>query len=291
MLTIFTPTYNREKLLKNVYNSLIRQTCLDFEWLIIDDGSTDNTTKVVDKFISEKKLRIRYIKKENGGKHTAHNVAVENAQGNLFLCLDSDDILSQYAVEIIINNIYKLLKDDCGFICYKSKSNGELLSKAFKNDFKEHCGLFELNTKHHVVGEFALVFKTDILRKFLFPVFKGEYFIGENVLYDKLEQKGYKFCPLPNVIEICEYQQDGLSSNFDKIIKNNPAGYCLYFMQRIDMQKNFLSRLVICSKYHAFCFFASKNKTKYIGKNRFFVKCTIPTGWICWLYYKLARKF
>lgn len=291
MLTIFTPTYNREKLLEKVYNSLIRQTCLDFEWLIVDDGSTDNTKIIVNKFIDEGKICVRYIKKDNGGKHTAHNVAVKNAYGDLFLCLDSDDILTEQAVEIIINNQRELLKDDCGFICYKAELSGKLLSTAFKDNLKKHCGLFELNRKYHIVGEFALVFKTEILKNFLFPVFENEYFIGESVLYDQLEQKGYKFCPLPIVIEICEYQKDGLSSNFNKIMKNNPAGYCLYFMQRIDLQKNFLLKLIISSKYHAFCFLAGKNKTKYVGKNGFFVRCTIPIGLICWLYYKVIRKF
>ncbi len=103
MLTIFTPTYNRAKLLNDIFNSLEKQSCFDFEWLIIDDGSSDNTESVVMNFFHSSSFPIRYIKKKNGGKHTAYNLALENARGKLFFCLDSDDYLPSNAVEKIKN--------------------------------------------------------------------------------------------------------------------------------------------------------------------------------------------
>ena len=103
-LTIFTPTYNRADILNKAYKSLKRQTNKDFIWLVVDDGSIDNTEDVVKGWIDENIIEIKYIKKENGGKHTAYNVAVENTSTELIMiALDSDDYLSDDAVEIILD--------------------------------------------------------------------------------------------------------------------------------------------------------------------------------------------
>ena len=100
--TIFTPTYNRADLLKKLYESLKNQSFKNFEWLIVDDGSTDNTCETIQGFQEENIIDIRYIKKENGGKQRAYNVGVENAKGELFICLDSDDIYVENGLEIIL---------------------------------------------------------------------------------------------------------------------------------------------------------------------------------------------
>jgi glycosyltransferase involved in cell wall biosynthesis len=114
LITVFTPTYNRAKLLKRLYDSLCVQTFTDIEWLIIDDGSVDNTEKIVNGFIAENKIGIRYIKQRNGGKHRAINHGVREAKGELFFIVDSDDWLPEDSLETI-NKYYQGIKDDKSF--------------------------------------------------------------------------------------------------------------------------------------------------------------------------------
>lgn len=286
MLTVFTPTYNRGEKLRRLYNSLLSQSDNDLEWLIVDDGSTDNTAEIISEF-SANKFPIRYYKKKNGGKHTAYNYALEKARGEIFICVDSDDYLAKDVVSIISKKYYELNANI--ILAYKVDTLGNMLSQPFPQNL-EKSGILQLADFYNCRGEFTLIFKTEYAKQYPFPIFKEENFVTESVVYDRMFISENAFL-LREIITVCEYQKNGLTNNTNKIMKKNPAGYCLYFMQRIDLQKNFLLKLIISSKYHAFCFFAGKNKTKYVGKNRFFVRCTIPIGLICWLYYKAIRKF
>ena len=116
LLTVCTPTYNRAHTLPRLYESLVRQTSQDFEWLVVDDGSTDNTRELVDGWVAEGRIRIRYVYKENGGKPSAHNLGVRMAAGELFFCVDSDDYLTDNAVEVIRNNSEKLTYKNVGML-------------------------------------------------------------------------------------------------------------------------------------------------------------------------------
>lgn len=288
-LTIFTPTYNRANLLNRVYNSLLRQKCRMFEWLIIDDGSTDNTCTVVNDFISEGLIDIRYIKKENGGKHTAHNLAVKEAKGELFICLDSDDMLSDTAVSIILQSVPTLQKNDCGFIGYKEDQNGKLLSSSFPMHLPEHLGLYSYQKNYSLRGEFTLVFRTNILKQYLFPVINEEKFIGECVLYDKLELNGFTLCPLLKSLEKCEYQTDGLSNNFYKLLCNNPAGFATFYFQRIQLSKSFTERIIYGIKYNAFYTLSKRKAHKCIKQLTLLILLTRIPG-IIGSYYYLVKS-
>lgn len=287
MLTIFTPAYNRADRLHRVYESLLAQSNRDFEWLIIDDGSTDSTEQVVREFMKQKAIDIRYVKKGNGGKHTAHNLAIKLARGEYFFCVDSDDWLAENAVAEILGYV-----QDCKprfVLAYKQKRSGKLLSSEFPKGVVQ-IDMLKLNEAYHCGGEFSMIFRTDFVRQFPFPVFEGERFMTEAVIYDRMAmtENVYLF---PKVITVCEYQEDGLSNNLNSIIKNNPAGYCLYFMQRIDLQSTFLRRIVMAGKYRCFCRFAGKRKTLYTGQHGLLVAMCAPLGWAFGLYYKLARGF
>lgn len=286
MVTIFTPTYNRGDKLRRVYESLIAQTNYDFEWLIIDDGSSDNTETVVKSF-DQSFFQIVYEKKENGGKHTAYNRALELAQGQYFFCVDSDDWLEESAIEKIRNFVRNL---DAKFIlAYKTDISGTQLSDSFPENI-EKISLFELNGKYHCGGEFSIIFRTDFAREYPFPVFTGEKFVTESVVYDKMALVEEVFL-LRKVVTICEYQEDGLSHNLNCIMKNNPAGYCLYFMQRIDLQRTMMQRIVIAGKYQCFCWLAGKQRSKYIGTHQFLVTLAKPLGLLFCLFYKIIRGF
>ncbi len=286
MLTVFTPTFNRAAKLKRIYESLLFQSDEDFEWLIVDDGSTDDTCRIVKEF-SANKFPIRYYKKENGGKHTAYNLALEKANGKYFFCVDSDDWLSENAIKIILQTFSK--QNVNALIAYKKDQNGKLLSGTFPTDL-ERAGILELARFYQCTGEFSLIFRTDYAREYPFPVFKGERFITEAVVYDRMfaSEKAYL---LPEIITICEYQNDGLTNNFNDIMKKNPTGYCLYFMQRIDLEYSLRKKISAIGKYHCFCRMSKEKKIRYKGKYKMLVYLLMPLGWIAYCYYKKIRGF
>lgn len=288
ILTIFTPTYNRADKLSRVYESLKSQTSYDFEWLIIDDGSTDNTQETVKPFLCETKFNVRYYQQNNGGKHRAYNKALELSEGDYFFCVDSDD----WIVESTVNNITevaKKLNSNQFIVAYKKDEKGNLLSDEFPENV-DYVKMEQLNEEYGCNGEFSLVFPAELAKKYLFPDFEGEKFITESVVYDRINKNSDAFL-LPEVLTVCEYQQEGLTNNLNRIMKNNPAGYCLYFMQRIDMQKSLKSRIITAGKYHCFCSFAKKQKTKYVGTHKLLVSVSAPVGWIIRVYYKIMRGY
>lgn len=287
MLTIFTPTYNRAERLHRVYESLLAQSNRDFEWLVVDDGSDDSTEQVVYEFTKQNAIDIRYIKKENGGKHTAHNLALKLARGEYFFCVDSDDWLAEDAIEEILHFVRD--REARFVLAYKKDEKGKLLSSVFPEDIAQ-ADLFKLNHEYHCNGEFSIILRTDFARQFPFPVFEGESFITEAVIYDRMSMTENVYL-LPKVITVCEYQANGLSNNLNRIMKNNPAGYCLYFVQRIDLQPTLLRRTVMAGKYKCFCKFAGKRKTPYGGRHGVLVAMCAPLGWVFGLYYKLVRGF
>lgn len=287
IVTIFTPTYNRRDKIGRLYNSLKSQSCKDFEWLIIDDGSTDDTSELIHSFIEEKEVLIKYIKQSNGGKHTAYNTALTYAEGKYFFCIDSDDWISD-------DFIKKLLEEDennnyNGFIAYKSDSKNQLLSKVFPDQVKE-CSLIELSDTYCCKGEFSIIIRNDIAKNYKFPVFKGEKFIGENVVYDKIGEN-YKFKLLHQIATICEYQEDGLTNNYNDLMKKNPSGFCLYYMQRIDLTHTLIKKIIFAGKYNCFKIYCQNKDLRYCGKDKILVFCTKPIGWIFWGYYKIRRGF
>ena len=118
MITLFTPTYNRVHLLSRLYNSILMQDVIDVEWLIVDDGSIDDTEALIENFQKESIINISYYKKSNGGKHTAINFGLQNAKGELFFIIDSDDVLAENALKNIKIH-YQSIKNNnniCGIV-------------------------------------------------------------------------------------------------------------------------------------------------------------------------------
>lgn len=287
-VTVFTPAYNRGGYLKRLYDSLLCQSNQDFEWLIVDDGSTDDTPSVVAALSAEGKLNIRYHKKENGGKHTAYNQALELAAGDWFICVDADDMLAPEAVQDLLDATAEL-PDNMGIAAYKSDRTGKQLSEVFP-EVVTTCKISEISLKWGCNGEFTFVFPTKIAKKYPFPVFPGEKFVGENVIYDRIEQE----CSvrlLPKVLTICEYLEDGYSQNFSNLLKKNPSGFCVYFMQRVDVAYSVSYRLSSAGKYWAFRWLSGNKTLKYRGPHR--LACAV--GWLLGLaffvYYKVVRGF
>lgn len=285
-ITVFTPTYNRGKEIERVYNSLCNQTNKNFEWLVVDDGSTDKTEDVI-KRLSEKDngFPIKYVKKQNGGKYTAHNVAVQNATNELFLCVDSDDYLVDGAIDSILKfaNL-NITNEIIGVIALKIDTKGNFLSDKFPKNV-QHCKKIYLEQLYQCKGEFTLIYKTSLLRKCIYPEITNERFIGENVIYDQLDGFGDMIL-FDEVITVCEYLDNGYTNNFKKLMINNPTGYKLYYMQRIDLAYTLKECIGYVIRYNAFSLLSSSKLFKYKGNKLVLVYLLKPIGLLVYLYYK-----
>lgn len=266
MITIFTPTYNRAKIIHRTYESLCSQTCRDFEWLVVDDGSTDNTETLFEQWTKDATFTIRYIKKANGGKYRAYNVGLREAKGELFFCVDSDDWLPHDSIERIQTYRDLLMHDSklAGITALKENSDHKLIGRAYTIGLGQHT-LYTLETMGER-GERSLVFKTAIAQQYPFPEINDEKFMTESVIYDRMEQ--YKFIVSNDILTTCEYQQDGLSSDVRGLMLRNPSTYKLYFAQRIDLTPSLKERFTLTLRYHAFRKICHHKYFQYKGSHK-----------------------
>lgn len=286
-LTIFTPTYNRAYVLKNLYYSLMRQTNYNFEWLIVDDGSSDNTESLVSEWMSEKKVKISYFKQSNGGKMRAHNRGVKECKTELFVCVDSDDILVDDAVEIIYNeyniiskrNIYDNI---AGIIAYRG-----FPSIICEFPEQELCTMFEL-LEQGFKGDTVLIYKTNILKKHLFPEIPGEKFIGEDYIYNQIDEE-YKLYILRKKLVICKYLQDGYTFNWDRLYMSNPIGWALYYDQKAKYYPISKHKLVLIAYYIAFSLIGKKKKMISSSRYPILTIFCLPLGVIH--YFRKIKKY
>ena len=233
-LTVFTPTYNRAHTLPRTYASLSRQDCKDFVWLIIDDGSTDDTRALVEAWqTQEHSFEIRYLYKENGGMHTAHNAAYEVIDTELNVCIDSDDCLAPGAVRKILAKWDSVQKDKyAGIIGLDADLQGNLIGTGFP------AGMIETTLSGYYAaggsGDKKLVYRTDVMRQYPpYPVFEGEKYVALAYKYRLIDQD-YKLAVLNEVLCNVEYQQDGSSNTMWRQYLNNPKGFA--FWRKVCMQ-------------------------------------------------------
>lgn len=232
-LTVFSPSYNRAHTLPRLYNSLCMQKCKDFTWLIVDDGSTDNTREVVKKWQSrDNGFQIKYIYKENGGMHTAHNVAYENIDTELNVCIDSDDMMSDNAVALILehwNNVKN--KGYAGIVALDADFSGKIIGDSFPKGMNETTlsGYYATGR----TGDKKLIYKTSIINQYPpYPVFPGEKYVALAYKYRLIDQD-YKLSVLNEVVCLVEYQEDGSSMNMYKQYVRNPKGFA--FWRKVTM--------------------------------------------------------
>ena len=223
MITIVTHTYNRGYILPELFESLKKQTCKDFKWMIIDDGSSDNTEEVVKGFLWEANFEIQYIKKSNGGKHTAVNVGVKEISSELTFIVDSDDQLLPDAVETVIEKYSKYKEQEnigiYSFLrCYK---NGTNIVEVPENEMISNH--ITCRIKGNILGDMAEVFVTKVLKDYPFPEFAEERFLSEDTIWIEIAKK-YDSVYFNKAIYQCEYLEDGITVN-DKPAKfKSPIG-------------------------------------------------------------------
>ena len=230
MITIFTPAYNRAHLLPRLYQSLCRQTKKNFEWLIVDDGSTDNTESVCRQFMGEG-FPVRYFHKENGGKQRAINYAVARAEGEWFIILDSDDYLTDNAIELVLPHLASIADkpDFAGVMGLKQNINGGISGGERRYEVLD-TDMLSFRTKHGYRAESTELMRTSVMREFPFPEFEGEKFVQEAVVWNRIARR-YKCRYINEVLQIIEYQPEGLSNSADELMRRNPCGALLYYRE------------------------------------------------------------
>ena len=279
-ITVFTPAYNRAHTLPRTYESLCQQDCKDFIWLIVDDGSSDNTAELVKEWQSKDKgFEIRYIYKENGGMHTAHNAAYDNIDTELNVCIDSDDCLAENAVKKILEK-WNEVKDlgYAGLIGLDADLDGNLIGKGFPENSNETT-----LTGYYASGGFGdkkLVYRTDIINKYPpYPVFEGEKYVALAYKYRLIDQD-YKLAVTNEVLCNVEYQADGHSTGMWKEYLRSPKGFA--FWRKVCMQyPESKKRLIIdCIHYCSSSLLAKDQSFVNNSPRKLLTLLCFPVGWV-----------
>ena len=231
MITVFTPTYNRAKTLPRLYESLLSQTDKRFEWLIIDDGSTDTTEELVRNYMKDCAFEIRYIKRENWGLSQTINQGAELARGDIFFRIDSDDYATPDAIETIYSNWHLVEKDAslCGLVFLKQPfSSDKGISCPFTENIR--CNFFDYRNLYVSNMYMAEVLKTEVIRMYKLPKFNEEKFCPEGVMWNRMSLK-YDAIYIPYPIYMYKYIEDGLTVNVRRVLKRNPIGTSTFFSE------------------------------------------------------------
>lgn len=233
--SICIPSYNRANTINRTLDSLVEQSFRDFEVLVVDDGSTDNTCEVVKKY--DDFLNIKYFRKENGGKHTALNVGIDRAVGTFFIILDSDDWLMADALEKVYNycQLINGKEDYCGVMCRcLNSSNMQLIGEPFEKEpfVSSYIDFhFGSGSKRRYIDCFEAN-KTAVLKHFRYPQLEGTRFVPESWLLDQIGMK-YKLYCVNEPVEIKEYLVEGITNDSDHLRKN-VIGYLCDYVSKID---------------------------------------------------------
>lgn len=261
LLTIITPTYNRGYIINKAFESLQKQSDTNFVWMIVDDGSTDNTESLVSEFMSKASFHIVYIKQNNGGKHRALNTGIKQIITELTLILDSDDYLLPEAVEII--HLYwrevRENKDVAYMSFLRTYPNGQIIGDNYPEEsiISDHITMC-INGK--VGGDKSEVYRTSVLKDNLFPEIDGEKFLSEGVVWNRIG-KQYKTYYRNLPIYVTEYLEDGLTKSSMKLRLANPIGAMMFANECISSEYIFMNQIKYAILYDLFYISACRQKT------------------------------
>ncbi len=289
MITVFTPTYNRAFCLEHLYNSLCNQSYTNFEWIVVDDGSTDETEELVGSFIKQGKLDITYKKQANQGKHVATNTAVEITKGELFFTVDSDDTLTPDALELVQNHWDDVQalplnerKDIIGVSGHRAYQNGEVIGGPVPYDVLD-CNLIDYRFRRNIKGDKAEVYTTDIMKKYPFPKTPNEYYLILTYAFYAMANDGYKLRHFDNAIWTTEYLEGGLTMNNIQHIKNCPYATLIGYAKMVSFNKiPIIHRMRYATHFWRFSFlYPQYNLKQKIGflKNKWAI-LMLPLGYL-----------
>lgn len=278
MITVLTPTFNRGGELQSLRDSLQKQTVKEFEWLVVDDGSTDGTKNLITKLQEKSDFPIRYIYKSNGGKHTALNVGIQTICSELTFIVDSDDCVTDDAVESIlkIHKKYRSQNNICGYAFLRAFPDGKVNGKKF--DVNEKIGSYiDVRVNGDDTGaDKAEVFKTHCLKEFPFPEYPNEKFLGEDLVWVRMARK-YEMVHINKAIYVGNYLEDGLTNNRRKHNIASPIG-CMHRAEEF-MESDLKTRYRIKGglQYIVYGRFAGVKIVDLIRKSRHKVLATVCT--------------
>lgn len=276
-ITVFTPTFNREKTLIRLYDSLCSQSSPDFKWIIVDDGSSDNTSGQVEKWIEESRIEIQYYYQKNKGKLAAQILALDYTDTELFTCIDSDDYLPADGIEKILK-FWKTNKksNSAGIIGLDVYEDGSVAGENLP-DIKEST-YSELVDHYKIKGDKKYIFDTKIYKKYLpYPYFENEIFHEVSWIFTLIDQD-YKFLLSNEIYCIIEYQQDGLSNGLYKRYKDSPNSFIEY--RKMKMKYGINKKIVLKNSVHyiSSCLFAKKWNFFKGSPNKMYTLIAIPFG-------------
>lgn len=278
MITVLTPTFNRGGGLQSLWDSLQKQTVKEFEWLVVDDGSTDGTKNLITQLQEKSDFPIRYIYKNNGGKHTALNVGIQTICSELIFIVDSDDCVTDDAVESIlkIHKKYRSQNNICGYAFLRAFPDGKINGKKF--DVDERIGSYiDVRVNGDDTGaDKAEVFKTHCLKEFPFPEYPNEKFLGEDLVWVRMARK-YEMVHINKAIYVGNYLEDGLTNNRRKHNIASPIG-CMHRAEEF-MESDLRTRYRIKGglQYIVYGRFAGVKVVDLIRKSRHKVLATVCT--------------
>ena len=288
-LTVFTPAYNRAHTIGRTYESLCRQTSNDFEWLVIDDGSQDNTEELVNGWICEGRIPIRYIKQKNQGMHGAHNTAYANIATELNVCIDSDDWMPDDAVERMVN-FWKENGSEkyAGIVGLDQRADGSIIGSRFSDSLRETTlsGYYAAGGS----GDKKLVYRTDVVKKYpQYPLFPGERYVGLAYLY-MLIDSDYELLVLNAPLVVVEYQAEGSSNSMYRQYWNNPRGFAFYRKTEMCMSPGLKRRFISCVHYVSSCIISGERDWLKSSPKKLMTLMAAPMGVALYMWIKHKVK-
>ena len=294
MITVFTPTYNRIHTLPRLYKSLCHQTCMDFEWLVIDDGSSDNTRELIENYIKENRINIRYIYKENGGLHTAYNTAYENLSSELNVCVDSDDFMPENAVELILKKWEQEGSEKYAGIVgldFYADSN-QPIAGYFPKNLKE-CYLLDLYIKKIHKGDTKVVLRTELVKKFAPQIgFPGEKFFNPVYMHLQVCDDFPLLVLNENLCFIGTDNQDRMSTDIYYQYRQSPKSFAKFRememnLKRSTMKNGFRSAVHFVAESLLAGSYSNFRNTRH----KLFVGLSFMPGFILYLFIKYRSRF
>lgn len=243
MITVLTPTYNRAATLSRLFQSLCAQSNMSFEWLVVDDGSNDGTCDLINEFSICAPFNIRVVRQENSGKHVALNNGIAKAHSPWVFIVDSDDALIATAIEDIECALSELDSGSLVGVCYRrAYFNLNMIGR----DLGVACSpiiMSPTEAGHFFKGDLAYVFKTEVLLRQPFPVVKGEKFVPELFIWNKVGDEGDIYFFGDKAVYLSDYLDDGYSKNFSSNLRRNPTGFLIFYWAQIFREKKYLYKI------------------------------------------------
>ena len=289
-LTVFTPAYNRAHTLPRAFEALKKQSDKRFVWLIVDDGSTDNTREVVEDFQKEDcGFKIEYVYKENGGMHTAHNLAYKLIKTELNTCTDSDDTIGDEAVGKILDFWEKNGSDEfAGIVGFDTDFDGNVIGTRFPENLKKTTlGAYYKNGGS---GDKKLVYRTDVVKKYPpYPEYEGEKLVPLGSLYTLIDQD-YELLVLDEALCRVEYQPDGSGASIFRQYRQSPKGFAYSRIIRMKYSDSFKERATGAIHYISSCIFAREKHFLKKSPKKLLTVLMIPFGVLLNIYIRIRNR-